>query len=142
MALAPTAPPFRKDIALLLTTTGPKTVAVEITDTIADTVESAVRVARVDVAADTVESVEGVGKGVKAADTVESVEGVGKGVKAAEKVEVAVEVAVDVEVSLSGRQPGVFQPIQGQYPPAEDVEQYSEEAQTMSLRQRSVPGLS
>ena len=126
MALAPTAPPFRKDIALLLTTTGPKTVAVEITDTIADTVESAVRVARVDVAA----------------DTVESVEGVGKGVKAAEKVEVAVEVAVDVEVSLSGRQPGVFQPIQGQYPPAEDVEQYSEEAQTMSLRQRSVPGLS
>jgi hypothetical protein len=124
MALAPTAPPFKKDIALLLTTTGPKAVAVEITDTIAETVERAVGVAR----------------GDKAADTVESVEGVGRGVKAAEKVDVAVEVAVDVEVSESGRQPGVFQSIQGQYPPAEDVEQYSEEAQTMSLRQRSVPG--
>lgn len=100
MELAPTAPPFIKDTALLPLTRGTtNAVAVEVTDTviivaIADSVGCVVGVAR--------------------DDEVGSVEDDGRSVKAAEKDAVAVEVAVAVAVSEIDRHPGVFQVIQGQ----------------------------
>ena len=120
MELAPTAPPFIKDTALLPLTRGTtNAVAVVVTDTviivaIADSVGCVVGVAR--------------------DDEVGSVEDDGRGVKAAEKDVVPVEVAVDVAVFDTGRHPGVFQEIHLQKAPVKDVEQNSVGKQTISFR--------